>query len=77
MSKCHCRKRAFNVIGEKNGKFCSKHKEPDMVDVIHKQKQEQREKKLIEYIIYSMKHPLQIIMPFQMLSIYFMMIMIL
>ena len=37
MSKCHCGKHAsFNSLGETKGRFCSKHKEINMVDVTHK-----------------------------------------
>ena len=34
MPKCHCGKRAYyNIRGEKQACFCTKHKEPNMVDV--------------------------------------------
>jgi hypothetical protein len=37
MSKCHCGKRAcFNIFGEVKGKFCSEHKEPEMINVLNK-----------------------------------------
>lgn len=37
MSKCHCGTRAsFNFQGETKGRFCAKHKEPQMVDVKNK-----------------------------------------
>ena len=36
MRKCHCGKRScFNFKGEK-ARFCFLHKEPGMIDVIHK-----------------------------------------
>ena len=35
--KCHCGKRAnYNVRGEKRGRFCAEHKEPNMVNVVSK-----------------------------------------
>ena len=37
MSKCHCGTRAsFNFHGEKKGKFCDTHKEPQMINVVSK-----------------------------------------
>ncbi len=37
MTKCqHCDKRAYNVSGEKRGRFCAEHRSPDMVDVKNK-----------------------------------------
>ena len=37
MVQCYCGKRAnYNTRGETKGRFCAEHKEPDMVDVMHK-----------------------------------------
>ena len=37
MVQCHCGKRAnFNVRGQTKGRFCAKHKTPEMVDVVSK-----------------------------------------
>lgn len=68
-----CNKRpAYNISSEKKGKYCNEHKEQNIINVISKScefsgckkqpqvKQEQREKKLVEYVNYAMKYPLVI-----------------